>query len=231
MKLIINADDFGFTKGNTEGIIEGHKEGIITSTTALCNMPYLEYGAKISKETTDLGIGVHLNLTIGSSLTGGKTITKDGKVFLTKNQFYSSEDINLSEVETEFRAQIERFIQAFNRKPTHLDSHHGVHDRGEIYNITMKLSNEYGIPVRRYSAFNFVAGFYGENATIEVLKNIIKSNSEETGIELMTHPGYCDLELYNNSSYNVHRVKELYVLCCDEIKSFIKENSIELVHY
>ncbi|GKU24362.1 hypothetical protein CFOLD11_11880 [Clostridium folliculivorans] len=84
MKLIINADDFGFTKGNTEGIIEGHKKGIITSTTALCNMPYLEYGAKISKETTDLGIGVHLNLTIGNSLTGGKTITKEcSKSFFT----------------------------------------------------------------------------------------------------------------------------------------------------
>lgn len=231
MKLVINADDYGYTRGNTEGIIEGHKKGIITSTTALCNMPYLEYGAKISEEAPELGIGVHLNLTIGDSLTGGKAITKDGKRFLSKNEFYSREDINLSEVEDEFRAQIERFIEVFKRKPTHLDSHHSVHDRGKIYNVTMKLCREYGLQVRRYSAYKFVTGFYGETATLEVLKEIIKSNSEEAGIELMTHPGFCDLDLYNESSYSLGRVKELAVLCSDEIKKFIKENSIELAHY
>ena len=34
-KLIINADDFGYTPGVTAGIIEAHKRGIVTSTTAL----------------------------------------------------------------------------------------------------------------------------------------------------------------------------------------------------
>ena len=29
MKLIINADDFGYTKANTEGILEGYRKGII----------------------------------------------------------------------------------------------------------------------------------------------------------------------------------------------------------
>ena len=70
MKLIINADDFGYTRGNTEGILEGYRKGIVRSTTALCNMPWLEYGRDLAKDFPGLGIGVHLTLTLGRSLTG-----------------------------------------------------------------------------------------------------------------------------------------------------------------
>ena len=43
MKLIINADDFGFTKSITDGIIEGIKGGYITSTSIMSNMEATEY--------------------------------------------------------------------------------------------------------------------------------------------------------------------------------------------
>ena len=39
-KLIINADDFGYTPAVTQGIIEAHKRGVVTSTTALPTSPY-----------------------------------------------------------------------------------------------------------------------------------------------------------------------------------------------
>ena len=35
MKLIVNADDYGMTKGVNLGIIEAHKNGIVTSTTLM----------------------------------------------------------------------------------------------------------------------------------------------------------------------------------------------------
>lgn len=38
-KLIVNADDFGYSKGINLGIIEAHREGIVTSTTLMTNMP------------------------------------------------------------------------------------------------------------------------------------------------------------------------------------------------
>ncbi|GAA0346175.1 hypothetical protein GCM10008931_41800 [Oceanobacillus oncorhynchi subsp. oncorhynchi] len=38
-KLIINADDFGYSKGVNFGIIESYKNGIVTSTTMMTNMP------------------------------------------------------------------------------------------------------------------------------------------------------------------------------------------------
>ena len=42
-QLIVNADDFGMTQANTIGILVGHSQGIITSTTCMMNMPYAEF--------------------------------------------------------------------------------------------------------------------------------------------------------------------------------------------
>ena len=38
-KLILNADDFGLTRGVNEGIIRAHREGILTSATLMASAP------------------------------------------------------------------------------------------------------------------------------------------------------------------------------------------------
>ena len=232
MKLIINADDFGYTKGICEGIIEGYQNGILTSTTALCNMEDLIYGAQLMQGLDGLGVGVHLTLTLGKSLTHGKTITKDGMQFKSRKQFY--EELSLldeEEVYQEFKAQIERFIEVFHRMPDHLDSHHSVHDAGHLLPISKKIAEEYRLPMRRYSNFTYVSGFYGETATADTLIHILEEHDQEEGIELMTHPGYCDLKLYQSSSYHTNRVVELAVLCDERVKSYVKQHNIQLVNY
>ena len=75
MKVIINADDFGYTKAVTEGIIEGYHRGIIRSTTALCNMEYVEYGKKLLKDCPNLAVGGQRTLKLGKCLTQKQTLT------------------------------------------------------------------------------------------------------------------------------------------------------------
>lgn len=62
MRIIINGDDFGFSEGQNLGIIKAHKEGILTSTTAMAGGPALSHGMALAKECPDLSIGVHLTL-------------------------------------------------------------------------------------------------------------------------------------------------------------------------
>ncbi len=38
-RLIVNADDFGRTRGTSAGIIRAHLNGIVTGTTAMMNLP------------------------------------------------------------------------------------------------------------------------------------------------------------------------------------------------
>jgi chitin disaccharide deacetylase len=67
--LIINADDFGFTLGITDGIVEAFQEGILTSTSAMINMPNApERIARARSQEPRLPVGLHLNITSGKPL-------------------------------------------------------------------------------------------------------------------------------------------------------------------
>ena len=56
MKLVINGDDFGYTKSNSEGIIKGYQDGILRSTSALSNGKYLEYAYELWKENMSISL-------------------------------------------------------------------------------------------------------------------------------------------------------------------------------
>lgn len=229
MKVIINADDFGYTKAVTEGIIEGYHRGIIRSTTALCNMGYVEYGKKLLKDCPDLAVGVHLTLTLGKSLTENQTLTDEFGYFY-KPEMLREHMFDPQEVYLEFKAQIEKYIEIFGRKPSHLDSHHGMHDFHDNYLATERLAKEYQLPVRRYSDYLFVKEFVNEKISVEGLIDILEKYKNKN-IEIMTHPGNCDLELYEKSSYSLNRVVELSILCHQDIKDYIKENKIVVTNY
>ena len=42
-RLIVNADDFGWSRGITDGILLAHHEGIVTSVSLMVNQPSTEY--------------------------------------------------------------------------------------------------------------------------------------------------------------------------------------------
>lgn len=231
MKLIINGDDLGYTMGNTLGIIEAYKKGILRSTTALTNSRYINEAHELTKDLDGLGIGVHLTLTLGKSLTENKTLSDEEGNFFSGRKTIWEKDPDYDEIYREWKAQIERYIEIFGHLPTHLDSHHSVHDATpEALLVSRRLAEEYGLQLRRYGDYKFVSGFFNQTATVEDLLKILREHLDED-IEIMTHPGFCDLELYKESSYSLNRVVELSVLCDERVKQFVKDNGIQLVHY
>ncbi|MCR5306539.1 MAG: carbohydrate deacetylase [Oscillospiraceae bacterium] len=230
MKLVINGDDLGYTLANTLGIIEAYRNGILRSTTALANAKYIEQAVEMTKDCTDLGIGAHLTLTYGKPLTENKTLHDENGCFFNNRTLFQKQ-LDDEEIYLEWKAQIERFIELFGRKPTHLDSHHNIHYANEqLSSIAKQLGKEYGLEIRKYGHFRLVDGFYGADATKEQLLKMLTEHLDED-IEIMTHPGYCDLELYRLSSYALIRVKELDILCDDEVKQFLQDHHIETTHY
>jgi predicted glycoside hydrolase/deacetylase ChbG (UPF0249 family) len=68
--LIVNADDLGIFPGVNRGILEAHLNGIITSTTAMINLPDAEEGIRmVQREAPRLGMGLHFNLSFGAPVT------------------------------------------------------------------------------------------------------------------------------------------------------------------
>ncbi|MBF4695669.1 carbohydrate deacetylase [Fusibacter ferrireducens] len=231
MRLIVNADDFGFTKSITDGILKGHEIGIITSTTAMCNMPYIAYGSALLKDYPQLGVGVHLNVTVGKPVTNCPSLTDDMGNFLDKSLQFSNRLV-WEELYREFEAQIERFIDVFGKMPTHLDSHHGAHDRTEgCAKATMSLAKKYELPVRRYNPYVWLTDFNVTTATPEALIEILEKHQNLHHAEMMVHPGYCDEELMQNSSYNTQRELELETLCDSKVLNYVRSNGIILCNY
>ena len=58
--LIVNADDFGLTDGVCRAIVRAHREGIVTSTSALAVGPAFHRCASMLDDVPELGVGVHL---------------------------------------------------------------------------------------------------------------------------------------------------------------------------
>ena len=55
--LIVNADDLGLSPGVNRGILEAHQRGILTSTTAMVNMPAVEAGiCLLQQDAPQVGI-------------------------------------------------------------------------------------------------------------------------------------------------------------------------------
>lgn len=230
-KLIVNADDYGLTEGVSLGILKAHRDGILTSTTCMMNMDNIEEYLKMTKDYPNLGLGVHLTITLGKPLTKVSFVDENGYFLKAENR---KPIVNQEELYQEWKAQIDKFISIMKRKPSHLDSHHHVHLLPGNIDIALKLAKEYQIPLRQetylqdeYEEVIFEEIFYAKNTNLEAIKTII--NRDNDIFEFMCHPAFIDWKLYNISSYNLNRANELNILCSQEAKDICKD--IEFINY
>ncbi|MBU2611956.1 MAG: carbohydrate deacetylase [Chloroflexi bacterium] len=154
VRLIVNADDYGRTPGVERGIREAHLRGIVTSTTAMMNMPGVGDALRAAlQETPRLGLGVHLVLTSGKPLLPpeqARSLVDESGAFLKSDELVTRLDsLELFEIEVEWRAQVEKFIHVSGQKPTHLDSHHhSSYFRADMFGKMLELAREYDCAIR-----------------------------------------------------------------------------------
>ena len=73
-RIIVNADDFGFTADVNEGIVAAHRRGILTATSLMANGEAFDDAVRLARETPTLDIGCHLVLIGGESLLTGQPL-------------------------------------------------------------------------------------------------------------------------------------------------------------
>ncbi|MFB4163232.1 chitin disaccharide deacetylase [Alteribacillus sp. JSM 102045] len=238
-KLIINGDDFGFSRGVNHGIIDAYQEGILTSTTVLTNMPGANHAYKEAASHPGLGVGIHLNLTLGKPMLSSHHTIVDENGLFRKLPFYKgSYKIDAEEIYVEWKAQIESAI-THDLTPTHLDSHHHIHSYPGMPEVFVSLAKEYRLPVRRVfsqkedSLFSDLLTAEQFIDDVDILKKTSAELRNDFGqaetIEIMTHPAYLDKTLMSHSSYRYPRVDELSLLMNADIKN--KLNDYQLIHY
>lgn len=242
MKLIVNADDFGFSEGVNRGIVEAYKNGIVTSCSVMMTMPALTHAKVLAQKNPELKLGLHLNMTLGRPLTNCISLIKENGFFYKPKEKPDINKFLKSEIKIEFLAQYKKFISEFKRKPTHLDTHLYAHQiYGVVKEVISEISEEKNIPVRDLDTPGFKKAYFIDwfkvckNETEDAIWLRFEENKQlilsQEIAELMVHPAWPDNYLCKHSSYNKQRLIELKILTSDKIKKFIKENKIILTDF
>ena len=158
--LFVHADDFGMCHAINEAITRSIEEGIVGSTSVMVPCPWALHALAWLKEAPDIPFGVHLTSVSEQPTYRWGPITCRTEVPSLVDEtgcFYPEsrideflEQVDVGELEREYRAQIEEVL-GVGLRPTHLDSHCGIHiRREEIFEMTLGLASEYGLPLRAY---------------------------------------------------------------------------------
>jgi predicted glycoside hydrolase/deacetylase ChbG (UPF0249 family) len=244
-RLIVNADDFGLTGGVSRGILRAHREGVVTSTTVLANLPAQPDLDATAAESAGLGLGLHFNLTWGHPVSPAATVSS-----LVDGEGRFGRDLTVlqraspDEVRRECEAQIEAFVRRFGRGPTHLDSHHHVHRAPGVMDAVVDVVLGARLPLRSQDAGfrdglrrhgiattdSFVGDAQAEPywTTERLLDQLATLPLGLT--ELMCHPGVFDEDLAY-SRYGRQREVELAALCDLEARATVERLGIRLCHF
>ena len=166
LKLVINADDFGFSETVNEAILKSFRFGILPSTSIMANGKLFDHAVEIIRSNPKLDIGVHLTLVEEKPILNQNKIpslvVENGNFYKHAIDFtkkYLSEKISIEEVRNELKAQIEKLLD-HGIKISHIDSHQHLHILPRILDITIELANRYKIkfiriPKEKFSAYMF----------------------------------------------------------------------------
>ncbi|MGI9104556.1 MAG: carbohydrate deacetylase [Terriglobales bacterium] len=153
-RLIVNADDFGMTKGVNRAVADAHRTGIITSTTLMATGTAFQDAARVARANPSLGVGCHVVLVEGSPLLSAAQIpnlaleTPAGIAYRHNfGQFVRSAllgHIPSEEITREASAQITK-LQNAGIAVTHLDTHKHAHVFPEIFRPLLRAASACGV--------------------------------------------------------------------------------------
>lgn len=214
--LIVNGDDFGASRGINRGIMEAHREGILTSASLLVNATASGEATALSHAMPALSIGLHVDIRL-ESFDSGTALDRWLPRLL--------------------REQFERFEYLAGRPPTHLDSHHNMHRDRRVLPYFLDLARQEDLPLREYSPIRHFPGFYGQWGGITHWEHISTTNlchmlATEIGAgitELSCHPGYIDAEF--STSYAGEREAEVRTLTDPLLRRVLQEQEIQLASF
>lgn len=244
-RLLIRADDLGYSEGINYGIAKSVKDGIISSVGVMTNMPSVEMGLNLLKDET-VCYGLHTNICVGKPLTNPKKIhslVQENGEFKTSKEYRSTNKdfVNLDEVILEIEAQYERFIKIVGRKPQYFEGHAVASENFfKGLEIVSKRHNCDYFPfsytgesqfrnTKIYVSMNSMHSAYDP---FEEMKKIYDKEYKENECPMMIcHPGYLDAYVMEKSSLTFPRVQEVEFACAKHTKKWIEENQIQLVTF
>lgn len=150
-KLIVNADDFGYSTAVNQAIIKAFEQGILTSCSLMVAEPGFEEAVELARSHPKLAVGLHLVLICGRSVLPPSEIPhlvdKTGNFstdpFPTGVKYYFSSAVR-SELRKEIYAQVEKFAST-GLPFSHIDGHLHLHMHPTVFSILAEAAEKYGV--------------------------------------------------------------------------------------
>lgn len=153
-RLIVNADDFGFTSGVNRAIVEAHTCGVVTSSTLMANGTAFDEAIALAKNTPGLSVGCHIVLIDGVPVldsTQLPSLTDSGRFRDGLKSFAAralAGRMDAAEITAEATAQIRR-IQSAGINVSHIDTHKHTHLFPQILKPILRAAESCGVHALR----------------------------------------------------------------------------------
>lgn len=256
-RLIVNADDFGFTHDINAGIVQAHQKGILTAATLMANGTAFDDAVRLARENPSLDVGCHLVLVGAVGLPP------------TLAQLTQALVLRRIQVHAELVRQVRRILDAGIR-PSHLDTHKHTHLLLPVLEAVARIAEEFEIPwVRRpfdfpLSAHRVGLGKQAVSRSLSVVRRRfsrvldqhhcrttdhfagfqITGNYDAAELsrligklpegitEFMCHPGLCTGELRSaRTRLKESREEELRALTSEEVRAALNAAKVQLTTY
>ncbi len=154
-RLIVNADDFGIASGVNRGVVEGHQNGVVTSTTLMACGARFDEAVALAAQTNKLSVGCHVVLVDGSPMLAGSQVSSltapnSGLESRFRESLVSfallaaTGRLDRHQIEAEITAQIQK-LQAAGISVSHLDSHKHTHMFPVVLKSMLRAARNCGV--------------------------------------------------------------------------------------
>ena len=255
--LLVNADDFGMCHAVNTAIGRTLQDGIVASCSIMVPCPWALHALTWLQAAPAVRLGVHLTAiseqptyrwgpVLGSTAVPS-LVDESGYFYSLSRIDEFINQVNVAELEREYRAQIERVFAA-GLHPTHLDSHCGVHiRRAPIFAMTLSLARAYGVALRVYD-HPFIEQLQHQgyptndhrvmdSYDLEIVGKSAQYAAMLRGLpvglsEWAVHPGLAsaELEAVEPQSWQVRQTDYDFVIS-PEARAIVEEEGIILVDY
>ena len=244
-KLLLRADDLGYSEAVNLGIEKSIRQGLIRSLGVMVNMPATLHGVDLIKDC-DIALGVHVNICAERPLSDPDLIPSlvdENGHFKSSQTYRSTTDdfVVFDEVIIEIEAQYHRFLELFGRKPDYFEGHavaSAQFFKGLEY-VAKKHQLKYsGFPVddKPIQVGHSLVAFHMESLQpnydpFVLLQKMVASASDEVVQMGIFHPGYLDQYILTHSSLLQDRCLEVEVLTNPATRSFLEQAGVNLIDY
>ena len=244
-KILVRADDLGYSEAFNYGLARAVKSGIVRSVGVMPNMEWAEHGVRLL-DGTDVTFTVHANICQGKPITDPSLIPSlvDENGFFKDKSLYreAKEDfVVLDEVVMEVEAQYLRLVELTGKKPFMVEAH--AVPSNNFHKALSIVGQKYGltlmgfVPGRGPKIGNHVMKFSMDsgNADYNPFESFKKAamlpEAEDECTMMVLHPGFVDEYVLTTSYITTQRAMEVAFAINPDVPKWCEENGVKLMTY